>query len=293
MSVLKKNSYYIKLMIPGTIFLIIVILAPIISTFVMSLQSYNFTRPSAKSWIGLKNYADIFTDSLFWESIWHTVVYTVVAVASEFFLGLLIALLFYRISKENSPLMSLFILPSVISPVVVGLIFRYMLNTEFGYFTYLLNKVGLFKNIALLGNVKTALGSVIAADIWQWTPFLALMLLSGMITLPQEPFEAAKVDGASQLDTLIHIMLPLLKPVIRVSLMLRIADAVKEFDKLFVMTEGGPGTASETLNYLSYRINFRYFQMGRGSALVFIILIFIILLSIVVLRTLSVKEDIY
>jgi len=280
-------------MIPGTIFLIIVILAPIISTFVMSLQSYNFTRPSAKSWIGLKNYADIFTDSLFWESIWHTVVYTVVAVASEFFLGLLIALLFYRISKENSPLMSLFILPSVISPVVVGLIFRYMLNTEFGYFTYLLNKVGLFKNIALLGNVKTALGSVIAADIWQWTPFLALMLLSGMITLPQEPFEAAKVDGASQLDTLIHIMLPLLKPVIRVSLMLRIADAVKEFDKLFVMTEGGPGTASETLNYLSYRINFRYFQMGRGSALVFIILIFIILLSIVVLRTLSVKEDIY
>ncbi|MFA5570351.1 MAG: carbohydrate ABC transporter permease [Sphaerochaetaceae bacterium] len=259
----------------------------------MSLQSYNFTRPSAKSWIGLKNYADIFTDSLFWESIWHTVVYTVVAVASEFFLGLLIALLFYRISKENSPLMSLFILPSVISPVVVGLIFRYMLNTEFGYFTYLLNKVGLFKNIALLGNVKTALGSVIAADIWQWTPFLALMLLSGMITLPQEPFEAAKVDGASQLDTLIHIMLPLLKPVIRVSLMLRIADAVKEFDKLFVMTEGGPGTASETLNYLSYRINFRYFQMGRGSALVFIILIFIILLSIVVLRTLSVKEDIY
>jgi multiple sugar transport system permease protein len=190
-------------------------------------------------------------------------------------------------------MMSFFILPSVISPVVVGLIFRYMLNTEFGFFTFLLNRLGLFKDIALLGNSSTALQAIIAADIWQWTPFLALMFVAGLIALPTEPFEAAKVDGASSINTLFMITLPLLKPVIRVSLMLRIADVVKEFDKIFVMTEGGPGTASGTLNYLSYRVNFRYFQMGKGSAMVFITLVFIILLSIVVLKTLRMEEDIY
>lgn len=294
MSVLsKKNRYYIMLMIPGCLFLLALIVAPIISTFLMSLQSYNFTRPDARSWIGMKNYVDIFNDSLFWESVRHTIVYVVGAVGLEFVLGLLIALLFFRLTKENSPMMSFFILPSVISPVVVGLIFRYMLNTEFGFFTFLLNKLGLFQHIALLGNAKTALQSVIAADIWQWTPFLALMFVAGLLALPSEPFEAARVDGASAFDTLFHITLPLLKPVIRVSLMLRIADVVKEFDKIFVMTEGGPGTASETLNYLSYRVNFRYFQMGKGSAMVFITLLFIIVLSIVVLRALQMKEDIY
>lgn len=294
MSVLtKKNRYYIKLMIPGCLFLIALIVAPIISTFLMSLQSYNFTKPDAKSWIGLRNYVNIFKDALFWESVRHTVVYVVGAVGIEFVLGMLIALLFFRLTKENSPMMSFFILPSVISPVVVGLIFRYMLNTEFGFFTFLLNKFGMFENVALLGNAKTALQSVIAADIWQWTPFLALMFVAGLLALPSEPFEAAKVDGASAFDTLFRITLPLLKPVIRVSLMLRIADVVKEFDKIFVMTEGGPGTASETLNYLSYRVNFRYFQMGKGSAMVFITLLFIIVLSLVVLKALQMKEDIY
>lgn len=269
------------------------IIAPIISTFLMSLQSFNFTRPDARSWIGVKNYVDIFKDSLFWESVWHTIIYVVGAVGLEFILGLLIALLFFRLTKENSFMMSFFILPSVISPVVVGLIFRYMLNTEFGFFTFLLNSLGLFEDIALLGNSSTALQAIIAADIWQWTPFLALMFVAGLIALPTEPFEAAKVDGASSINTLFMITLPLLKPVIRVSLMLRIADVVKEFDKIFVMTEGGPGTASETLNYLSYRVNFRYFQMGKGSAMVFITLVFIILLSIAVLKTLRMEEDIY
>lgn len=281
------------LMLPGTLFLILLIVAPIVSTFLMSFQSYNFTKPSAKSWIGIKNYISIFTDTLFWESVWHTIVYVCVAVGFEFVLGMLVALLFFHLSKENSPLMTFFMLPSVISPVVVGLIFRFMLNTEFGFFTYILNKIGLFRNVALLGNVKTALMAVVFSDIWQWTPFLALMFVAGMIALPSEPFEAAKVDGATVFDTLFHITLPLLKPVIRVSLMLRIADVVKEFDKIFVMTEGGPGTATETMNYLSYRVNFRYFQMGKGSAMVFIILIFIIVLSIVVLNTLQMKEDIY
>ena len=232
MSVLsKKNRYYIMLMIPGCLFLLSLIIAPIISTFLMSLQSYNFTKPDAKSWIGLKNYVDIFKDALFWESVRHTVVYVVGAVGLEFVLGMLIALLFFRLTKENSPMMSFFILPSVISPVVVGLIFRYMLNTEFGFFTFLLNKIGMFENVALLGNAKTALQSVIAADIWQWTPFLALMFVAGLLALPSEPFEAARVDGASAFDTLFRITLPLLKPVIRVLLMMRVADVVKEFDK--------------------------------------------------------------
>lgn len=280
-------------MIPGCLFLVFLILIPIISTFSMSLENYNFTKPKMRSWVGFKNYIDIFTDPLFWMSIKHTLIYVVYAVSIQFVLGLALAQLFFRMAKENSPVMSFFILPSVISPVVVGLIFRYMLNTEFGFFTYLFEKMGLFKNVALLGNSSTALGAIILADVWQWTPFIALMMVAGMTALPNEPFEAAKVDGASGLSSFFRITLPLLKPVIRVSLMLRIADVVKEFDKIFVMTEGGPGTSSETVNYLSYRVNFRYFQMGNGSALVIIILLFIVLFSILIFKAIKTEEGLY
>ena len=279
------------LMIPGCVFLLVVIVAPIISTFSMSLTNYNFIKPQSKTFVGFKNYIDIFKDPFFWETAWHTLIYVVSAVALEFSLGTLLALFFFRLNKENSILMSFFILPSVISPIVVGLIFRYMLNTEYGFFTYFLNNLGLFKGVALLGNSATALPSVIVADIWQWTPFMTLMIISGLISLPTEPYEAAKVDGASGATIFFRITLPLLIPVVRVSLMLRIADVIKEFDKIFVMTDGGPGTATETLNYYSYRVNFRYFTMGKGSALVTIILVFILIISVIMIKMMkSVNE---
>ena len=279
------------LMIPGCVFLLVVIVAPIISTFSMSLTNYNFTKPQAKTFVGFKNYIDIFKDPFFWETAWHTLIYVISAVALEFSLGTLLALFFFRLNKENSIMMSFFILPSVISPIVVGLIFRYMLNTEYGFFTYILNNLGLFKGVALLGNSATALPSVIVADIWQWTPFMTLMIISGLISLPTEPYEAAKVDGANGATIFFRITLPLLIPVVRVSLMLRIADVIKEFDKIFVMTDGGPGTATETLNYYSYRVNFRYFTMGKGSALVTIILVFILIISVIMIKMMkSVNE---
>ena len=278
-------------MIPGCVFLLLVIVAPIISTFSMSLTNYNFTKPQSKTFVGFKNYIDIFKDPFFWETAWHTLIYVISAVALEFSLGTLLALFFFRLNKENSIMMSFFILPSVISPIVVGLIFRYMLNTEYGFFTYILNNLGLFKGVALLGNSATALPSVIVADIWQWTPFMTLMIISGLISLPTEPYEAAKVDGANGATIFFRITLPLLIPVVRVSLMLRIADVIKEFDKIFVMTDGGPGTATETFNYYSYRVNFRYFTVGKGSALVTIILVFILIISVIMIKMMkSVNE---
>lgn len=290
MAINDRKKYLNILKIPGCLFLLIVIVAPIVSTFITSLKSYNFIKPNAQSWVGLRNYIEIFSDALFWESVWHTAIYVIAAVSLEFVFGMLVALLFFKLNKESSVIMSFFILPSVISPVVVGLIFRFMLNTEFGFFTYVLNNLGLFKGVALLGNASTSLACIIVADIWQWTPFIALMLAAGLIALPSEPFEAATVDGAGPLNMFYHITLPLLRPVIKVSLMLRIADVVKEFDKIFVMTEGGPGTSSETLNYLSYRINFRYFTMGKGSAMVIIVLVLILMLSVFVLKTFRSEE---
>ncbi len=274
-------------MIPGIAFLSLIIIVPIISTFVMSLKEYNFIKPQASYWVGLSNYISIVKDPNFWVSAYHTLIYVISAVSIEFVLGLAIALLFFNLSNDKSILMSFILLPSVMSPVVVGLIFRYMLNTEFGLFSFLLNKVGLFRDVSILGNTATALPAIIAADIWQWTPFLTLMLIAGLIALPTEPYEAARIDGAGGFTILFKITLPLLIPVIRVSLMLRIVDVVKEFDKIFVMTEGGPGTASETMNYLSYRVNFRYFDMGFGSAQVIIILLIILAISVVIIKSLK------
>lgn len=283
----KKERYYLTMMIPGIAFLSLIIIVPIISTFVMSLKEYNFIKPQASYWVGLSNYISIVKDPNFWVSAYHTLIYVISAVSIEFVLGLAIALLFFNLSNDKSILMSFILLPSVMSPVVVGLIFRYMLNTEFGLFSFLLNKVGLFRDVSILGNTATALPAIIAADIWQWTPFLTLMLIAGLIALPTEPYEAARIDGAGGFTILFKITLPLLIPVIRVSLMLRIVDVVKEFDKIFVMTEGGPGTASETMNYLSYRVNFRYFDMGFGSAQVIIILLIILAISVVIIKSLK------
>jgi multiple sugar transport system permease protein len=283
----KKERYYLTMMIPGIAFLSLIIIVPIISTFVMSLKEYNFIKPQTSHWVGLSNYISIVKDPNFWISAYHTLIYVISAVSIEFVLGLAIALLFFNLSNDKSVLMSFILLPSVMSPVVVGLIFRYMLNTEFGLFSFLLSKAGLFKDVSILGNTATALPAIIAADIWQWTPFLTLMLIAGLIALPTEPYEAARIDGAGGFTILFKITLPLLIPVIRVSLMLRIVDVVKEFDKIFVMTEGGPGTASETMNYLSYRVNFRYFNMGFGSAQVIIILLIILAISVVIIKSLK------
>lgn len=287
-----KDKFFTLISLPAILYLLSLVLFPLVLTIYLSFYKYNFIENPFNEikWIGLNNYINIFTDSNFWNSTMNTGIYLVLGILFELLIGLIIALLLFNLFENTSIVTSLILLPSIIAPIVVGFIFRFTFNPQFGIFDYVLRMMGFLKENSILGNYATALLGIIIADIWQWTPFVAIIIFSGLIALPSEPYEAARIDGANDFVILTKITLPSLKPVIIIVALIRIADIVREFDKIFVMTYGGPGRASEVLNFTAYRINYINFDMGIGSAYVVIIFAVVILLSLAIFKTFYTQE---
>ncbi|MDI3542738.1 MAG: multiple sugar transport system permease protein [Candidatus Atribacteria bacterium] len=237
-----------------------------------------------KSWIGLRNYKYLFLeDKDFWYSLRISLFFSGFTVVTEFGLGLLIALLFNRRITGKRLWMSFLIIPMVITPSIVSLIWKLMLNTEYGVLNYLLSLLSIGK-INWLG-YENALWSLILVDIWEWTPFMALILYAGLQALPQEPYEAALVDGASSIQLFRFITLPLMRPIILISILLRAIDSLKMFDIVYGLTQGGPGNATELMSLHIYRLGFRHTNwIGRASANAVILLMIVTLLTTVLLR---------
>jgi multiple sugar transport system permease protein len=209
----------------------------------------------------------------------------VVTIGLQLVLGMGIALLLQRQVVAQGLIRTALLLPMMTTPVVVGLIWRFMFNPTQGIVNYLLGLIGI-PGPNWLGGLQTGLLSVMIADIWEWTPFMVLILLAALQTLPQEPYEAAAIDGASTWQTFLHITLPLLRPTIVVAVLLRAIDSFKTFDLVYVMTNGGPGTSTETLSFYTYKWGFKFFQMGYASALSFVMLIMVIIFAnILILAT--------
>jgi multiple sugar transport system permease protein len=196
----------------------------------------------------------------------------------QLLLGMGIALLLQRQVIARGLLRTALLLPMMTTPVVVGLIWRFMYNPTQGILNYLLGQVGL-PTPNWLGSLQTGFIAVMIADIWEWTPFMVLILLAALQTLPQEPFEAAAIDGASAWQAFLHITLPLLRPTIVVAVLIRAIDSFKTFDLVYVLTNGGPGTSTETLSFYTYKWGFKFFQMGYASALSFVMLIMVIIFA--------------
>ncbi len=171
----------------------------------------------------------------------------------------------------------------VMTPVITGLGFRFMYNFDYGIIPYLMNLSGLPK-VEILGNPRYALNAIILTDIWQWTPFAMAVLLAGLESLPREILEVAKVDGASKLQTFRYVLLPLLRPYIGVVLLIRVMDSFRMFDKLFMMTRGGPGLATETLTLYTWTVGFAWFDMGKASAMGLFMLVSIIMIGEIVMK---------
>ncbi|MEH7746603.1 sugar ABC transporter permease, partial [Neobacillus drentensis] len=189
-------------------------------------------------------------------------------------LGFTLALAVNRITLGHGLATTLLVFPMMVTPVVVGLIWKFIFDYNFGIFNYALTLIGMDK-IALLNSSAWALPSTIMVDVWQWTGFMFIIILAGVKSLPEEPFEAAQMDGASVWQTLWNVTIPLLKPVIIVALVMRIAGSIKVFDQIFVLTGGGPGTSTETISILLHRKAFADFDFGYSSALA-IVLTFIV-----------------
>lgn len=283
----KKTREGLLFVLPSLLALIAIVIFPTIFLWYVSLTNYDLSMGwEQKSFVGLQNFSFLFfEDKDFWHSLKISLLFAGITVSLEFILGLGIALLFHRRVWGKRIWMSCLILPMVITPTIISLIWKLMLNTEYGVLNFILSQLGLGK-VNWLGP-REAFWSLILVDVWEWTPFVALILYAGLQALPQEPYEAAIVDGANSGQIFFYLTLPLLRPMIVIALLLRSIDALKMFDVVYGLTQGGPGNATELMSLHIYRLGFRHTNwIGRASANAVILLFLSTLLTTVLLRTL-------
>lgn len=285
-----RFAYY--LITPTLIILLLIIAYPIINTFYLSLHKYYLTRPHFRPFIGFKNYLYFLGDEEFWASIKRTLYFMGVSVALELVLGILTALLLLQKAKGMELLKTIIILPWAVPTIVNGAIWKWIYNADYGVLNGLLYRLGIISQYkAWLADPFTALNLVIIADIWHTTPFVIIVMLAALTTIPDSLYEAAKIDGAGVFRRFFNITLPLLTPAILVALVIRTVEAFRVFDIIYVITRGGPANGTQVIAYQAYLETFSYLHLGKGSALSFIISIFIMLLAIIYIKFLYGKIE--
>jgi multiple sugar transport system permease protein len=255
--------------LPAVLFVLIMMAFPIFYTFRISFFDWSMSAANPSTWVGLENYKQLLTEGRFWNAVSSTFYFTGLSLVMETLLGTAIALVLYRNFRGKNLAKTIFLLPMVATPVAMGLVWLLIYEPSIGSANAVLHLIGL-KPVDWLGSAHQVIPSLAIIDIWQWTPMISLIVMAGLSTLPQEPYEAADVDGASAWQKLILITLPLLRPTIMVAVMLRLIDVLKTFDIIYATTQGGPGNASETLNIYSYVQGFQYFKLGMASSLLVI-----------------------
>jgi multiple sugar transport system permease protein len=277
--------YSILLITPAMLIIIFFALFPLSYAIDLSLRHVDLTSAvGIGPFVGLDNYRFALNDKFFWQAARRTVTFAIFAVSIEMVLGVAIAFLLNGLRWGKGVVRSLLILPLAAAPAAVGLVWRYMYHPDFGVYNAIVSAVGLPER-NWLGNVHLAMPSVIVFDVWQWTPFVALIVLAGLQSLPKEPFEAAALDGASTWQVLRRLTFPMLAPVLTLVFVLRSIDAIRLYDAIVSLTHGGPGTATETLTYYLYRLGMKFFRLDQASAISLLFLYVTIIFTGVVLRS--------
>jgi multiple sugar transport system permease protein len=264
--------------IPGLMSLTLVILFPLLFTIFTSGFDYTLLHRSYDTFVGIDNYRAAFEENYFLESLWVTLKFVVAVVILEFLIGFTVALMLNAVVRFKDVYYLILLMPLLINPVVVALIWRMFLHPELGIVNYLLSVVHL-PAVNWLGDVRIAFWTVILVDIWHQVSFMIILLLAGLSALPREPYEAARMDGASTLQAFVFITLPLMRPVIAVTLLIRLIFAVKTFDLIFIMTRGGPGTSTDLISYYIYRSAFFGLNIGQASAISVLLLVIVLILT--------------
>ena len=278
------------LWLPTILVLLLMVIYPTIYLFRTSLYRVNPMALGLTQFVGLGNFTDALTRQESWQILGLTGIYAGSSLALEFILGTGLALLVANYIKRGQGLFKVMLIaPMMMTPVAVGLVWRWMFDATMGIINYLLGLVGIAPPI-WLGGETTALAAVIVVEVWQWTPFIFLSVLAGLSALPTEPFEAARVDGANGRQIFTQITLPLLLPIFSVVLVFRFIDVFKSFDIIYVMTEGGPGQATSILPFYIYQQAFRYFNTGYASAIALLLLVVVIVVYSWMLRRLVTSQ---
>lgn len=275
-----RRRVYMAFMVPALVVIFAVIVFPWLYTVWMSLHDWHMGM--AQSWVGLANFQKLATDTRFLETIPRTFYFTFLSVLFPLILGVFAAEVFHQRFPLRGLLRGLYIVPMMTTPVAIALVFIMMMHPQLGVLNYMLSRVGLPAQLWVY-NKDTVIWSLVMVETWQWTPLIMLIVLGGLAALPTDPYESALIDGASQWDMFRYITLPLVMPFLMVAVILRAIDAIKSFDIIFVMTQGGPGTASETINIYLYLQAFSFFNIGHASAVVIVFFVIIVALAVILL----------
>ncbi len=282
-----RTRFGLVMIAPAFLTLFIMTIYPFIYVIVVSLHRWSIVPTIPRVFVGFGKYADMISDSSFHETLQVTLIFTFGVVIVETVFGFLLALLIST-GKERWTRVA-FLLPAIIAPVVVGLTWRFLLSYDLGTINYFLTAAGL-DGVNWLGTPLNALMSVMIIDVWQWTPFAMIIFLAGLESLPLEPYEAARVDGASPWQILRYVTLPQLVPVIGIVIMFRTLDAFKIFDVIYMVTRGGPGNATEVLSYRIWQKAFFQNQLGYAAALSVVAIILATLMMMYFMRLLTKTE---
>src|SRR6201988_441374 len=277
------------LVAPALAVLLALSIYPLLYSITISLQ-----QETAAGIVGTPaHFKRLATDNFFLTAMVHTIVYAIVALTCEFVLGLALALLLNQQIRGRGVFRASLLVPMMLPTVVVGIVWRLLLNRNFGAINGTLKQLGVnTDSLTWTASPRLAFLAVVAVDVWQWTPFVFLVLLAGLQAIPQEPYEAALIDGSSRWQTFWHVTLPLLKPSILIVLLLRTMDLLRVFDQIFILTEGGPGFATETISLYIYRTAFRFFDFGYAAAMSFVLLALTNVISAMYIKFLQAKESI-
>jgi len=269
---------------PAAIVVFILMIFPVFYTVYMSVHSWFASSLTRPEFIGIKNFQRaFFEDERFRNALWLTLYFTALATALQVVLGVALALLLNRPFRGKGFFRSIFLLPMVATPVAIALVWMMMYNPTLGVMNYIVGlvKLGPFKWVSDANLVIPALAIV---DTWEWTPLITLITLAGLATLPLEPYESALIDGATPAQMFWRITLPLLRPTIMVALLFRSIDCLKTFDIIYVMTAGGPGFASETLNVYTFQVGLFYFHIGYACSLLVILFTLVLAVSLLLIK---------
>ena len=272
---------------PSLVVLLSMVAYPFISLIYYSFLSFSILRPQVPAEaVGFENYAFLLSDPDLWSRFVFTGRFVFLSVGLQFLLGITIAYILQRDFRGRDVIFTALMLPMMLCPIVVGFLWRYMFNSEWGVVNYLLTLAG-FAKLDWLGVTQNALWAVVIADTWMWTPFVILLATAAFRGVPKTIYEAADIDGASAAFRFFLVTLPLSAPILFIALLLRLIDTFKQYDLFFALTGGGPGSSTETVSFALGKIAFSYFYTGEASALAVILLLIIVGLSLIFVRYLT------
>ncbi|WP_371779580.1 carbohydrate ABC transporter permease [Streptosporangium subroseum] len=276
-----------RMMTPGLILLAALSIVPFLALIAMSFSRVLLLGGVRLEVVGITNWVRFFTDADMWMSWLRTIIYFVLTVGLEMALGVGIALCLYRVLRGRNVLLSLLLLPMFAAPVIVGLLGRYLTDSTFGLYAWVLRSLGYTGDI--LGSPTGAFAAVVLMDVWEWTPLIALITLAGLSSVPQSVREAAAVDGAPAWMTLRYIIFPAIANVLLVALLIRSMDAIRYFDIIWVTTNGGPADATKIVPIRLYETAFRFFDLGYAAAIGLAMLAFSIFIARTFVRLLDTR----